>query len=394
MLSPPTDGSLEQPITVPNRPGGTGDFWFVTVVLVPLILYLAGLGLVEWDTFFTAVMLVMAGFLAWVYVVLFGSTLRFIVRRARGWPGLHIDDQGIYGAAVNLRGGRLAWTDILAVDHQTTQHSMYTGVALAVSDRIRAKKGLRYLREVDLLTEMLPVRTEVLVPALQAFHAHWAPEAAARAQSSTGSSGLLREEMALQDARLAAIQRGESVTIPFRPGRMRAQLYFGLPFLGLFSVAMLWFAYWMWTAISPQDDHRWVLYLVTPIILGLALLFVSLIVQLLQRYRSAQSGQPLYQLTERGLHEPSRTVLDRTLPWSACEVAYLRRQPKGPDMVQLDCKDLDRYLVTDRFTNRLLNGLNRRFQRNRLTLDYTPAGLRPDELVDLLNEAIFQWGKK
>ena len=63
-------------------------------------------------------------------------------------------------------------------------------------------------------------------------------------------------------------------------------------------------------------------------------------------------------------------------------------------MVQLDGKDLDRYLVTDRFTNRLLNDLNRRFQRNRLTLDYTPAGLRPDELVDLLNEAIFQWGRK
>ncbi len=378
-------------VTIPAREGGTGDFWFVTLCMVPLILYLTGTALVELDMLLTPFLLIMAAVLTWVYLALLGSTLRFAYRRSRGWPGLHIDQHGLYGSVINVRGGRVSWADILAVDHQTSAHSIFSGIALAVPDRVPGRKGLRFRREVDLLMEMLPVEAGVLLPLLQAAHRQWAPTEDSPVLLDGRPVTLLNSGMALQDARLAAIGRGEKVSIDYRKGRIGLQLLVLLPLLLMLLAAMVAISVGSWMIDDFRDD-LWAVVLINLLGLVISPLLGYAIYNLIDRYRNARSGKPLYVLDAQGLHDPARSALRRPLPWSACTFAYLRRHHRAPDTVMLPAKNLDAYTRDDRTADSVGRILRKRFVGDSLNIEYGLAGLRPDEMCDLLNAAIIQWG--
>jgi len=381
-------------ITIPAREGGTGDFWYVTVLFIPLIGYLTYVGLEIWNPYFSPFMLLMPVLLGWFYFTFFGPTLRFIIRRSRGYPGLHIDESGLYGSVIDVRGGRLVWDDILAVDFQTSEHSMYRGISIAVSDRVRANKGLRYRREVTPLVEMLPIDAQLTVPLLQTAHDLWGSKAHSPLLVDGRPVNLVTDDMAQHDARMRAIERGESVAINYRAGRMRTQLWFGIPFLLVCVAALLGLPIWMWTDVESWGDEVWALWVMTVIFIPLALLSAVLIGSIFQRWRRARSGVALYILDERGLHEPSRGALRSVLPWTACEFAFVRHQSRAPDMVMLKVIDIEKYLRSDRFYDVIGKKFRSWFQKDRLPIEYNLAGMRPDEMCDLLNQAIFRWGRR
>jgi hypothetical protein len=396
MLPPNLPARLQSDgyITIPAREGGTGDFWFVSVLFVPLIIYMTVMGLQGWDVVFTPFMLFLTGILAWAYVGFFGSTFMFIWRRSRGFPGLHIDENGLYGSVLNVRGGRLEWADILAIDYQTSEYSIYRGISIAVSERVRAGRGLRYRREVTPLVEMLPFDAQLIVPLLKTARELWATEDNSPLLIDGRPIGLITDSVAVQDSRLEAIGRGEAVKIDYRGSTMRWQLLFGVPFLLVAAVGLLAMPALMWYDASFSDDEEWALWLFTIAMVLVDVLFGFLLMGLVRKWREARSGRPLYILDAAGLHEPSGFTLSRPLPWSACGFAYIRRHHKSPDMVMVPVEHIDDYTHSHRLSHRLTKVFRKWFQGKSVVIDYGSAGMRSDEMCDLLNAAILKWGSR
>ena len=379
-------------LTLDTRKGALGDFWFVSACLIPLILYLVGMGIYVGDTFGLLFMWGMGAFLAWIYWLFFRLPLRFVLRRWRGRPALYLDREGVRGGALDVRGGRLSWSEILDIDYQTNSHSIYPQIALAVGEGVRAGKGIRYRREVIIDSNLLAIESDLLLAVLRLAHERWSSYERSPVRVDGRPVSLTTESASVQDARLEAIARGEPVVLERRRARTRVQLFLGLPFLiGVIAVG-LWLPIWWWQDAGSYDDF-WLLFGVFLLIDCLVLPLMAIgVYDLVRKARLLRRGLPLYVLDAEGLHEPGGDNLTEPLPWSACQFAYTRRVPRSADAVLLKVEHLDRYTRRDTVGQRLSGYFRNFFQRDALLLNYGLAGLRPDELVDLVNAAIGRYG--
>jgi hypothetical protein len=196
--------------------------------------------------------------------------------------------------------------------------------------------------------------------------------------------------MALQEARLAEIQAGRAVRIDYRKGRMRAQLWFGVPLLLLLIGGMATLSIWSWKVDDFKHD-LWVVVLITLLGVAVAGLMSLVLLAILRRWWALRSGKALYVFEERGLREPTHQVLSRSVPWSACSLAYIQRRHRSPDAVILPVKNLSHYTRNDRAWSSITVVLQLNFRRDKLTVEYDLAGLRSDEMCDLLNAAILRY---
>ena len=392
-------------LTVAHKSGGLGDEVFALSGMGFLFAVMTWATAVTLDTHWALTLLCVAVWAAITYITLMvaGPVLSYAIARWRGEAPFEADAEGIRGAAVPVRGGRLRWADIRAVETVSHEgagfgHSICLAVDPARLGGLRHRLShlalgrQRFRHEVTLLTDGLDVRDYELGLLIEAgLQLYGAPEWRDTLEAAPAER---TRKAASQDERVAALLRGETAVFPPRRWQLALQLVL-LPLLAGLTLAIIGLPF-LWLHIADSGDALWAVFailLVLAIAVGPVLCYavgsqVRITVQQLR-------GAPALAIGPDGIRLLDESGKALAVPWRDCTDAYVYNQYRGGVHVLLGVRAGSP--VDPRRERSGLIGwiqaLLSRLQHGRLAVPWGGTSMSPLQLSELLNAGIAHYNR-
>ncbi len=354
------------------------------------------------DAISVAITAVVALLLLGMPVWIMGYALRIWWRRSRGMPDLVLDDRGVHGAFLAVRGGRLTWEDILdtATFRLPGPHygeplvllQLREGVVRSWDARLQATEGVHFRREVSLSPDLFGLGSAELERLLRREIRSTDRPAADRGRPSAPVSSLTKRAARLGDY-IAAVRRGETVEFRATPLRRGTFGCVMIPLLAVLTAGIVGGPFaWYWL-IGSGDSEFWVPMVVTVVLaLTVGPLIAYAFYQQCRRAPAVLLGRPVWRLSPEGLADPSGVFLKATVPWQAVYSASVFMAPRSGDNLRLHGDRLYRYTAGISSPNSLLQGSLSTTES--IAIQHQDTPLTSLELRDLIEVCIVEWGRR